>query len=192
MLCPGRSVGCRGPALTDRGPAVKGGELLMGLSMQPLSQARLEASGRSAGGSRSALRPHPQTCGAGESEPRQDPTFNLTCPTSRSIVSQEGPIMTSTSIYPPIHLSVCLSIYLSVCQAYFLQFYQMTDTHAHICFTILVRAYHRLLLFLSQVTEHYPHRNLCKTLHLNTNFIYKRDIEHLPKYLRKIITFHNL
>ncbi|KTG42655.1 hypothetical protein cypCar_00029340 [Cyprinus carpio] len=58
------SVGCRGPALTDRGPAVRGGELLMGLSMQPLSQARLEASGRSAGGSRSALRPHPQTCGA--------------------------------------------------------------------------------------------------------------------------------
>ncbi len=115
MLCPGRSVGCRGPALTDRGPAVKGGELLMGLSMQPLSQARLEASGRSAGGSRSALRPHPQTCGAGESEPRQDPTFNLTCPTSRSIVSQEGPIMTSTSIYPSIHLSVCLSVRLSIC-----------------------------------------------------------------------------
>ncbi|CAM4591034.1 unnamed protein product [Leuciscus chuanchicus] len=47
MLCPGKSVGCRGPALTDRDPAVRGGELLMSLSMQPLSQARLEASGRS-------------------------------------------------------------------------------------------------------------------------------------------------
>ncbi len=114
MLCPGRSVGCRGPALTDRGPAVKGGELLMGLSMQPLSQARLEASGHSAGGSRSALRPHPQTCGAGESEPRQDPTFNLTCPTSRSIVSQEGPIMTYLSVCLSVRPSVLLSVRPSV------------------------------------------------------------------------------
>lgn len=62
----------------------------MGLSMQPLSQARLEASGRSPGGLRSFLRPRPPTCGAGESEPHQDPTFNSTCPTSRQIVFQEG------------------------------------------------------------------------------------------------------